>query len=114
MVLRPELLGDPLAERASVRIFLSLLWRRLLLRHLGRARAILCRLGRGEDRVGDIDREPGGLRGVGRIRGFVVTVEAVTVEAVAIAILAAENLGLELLEMCGLLRHGEQQNEKGE
>lgn len=107
MVLWPELLGDPLAEGAGVRVLFCLLWRGLLLGHLGRARAILCALRRGEDGVGYVDRKAARLSGgVSGLRGFVIAVQAV-------AVLAAENLSLELLEVGALLRHGGQQDEGG-
>lgn len=109
MVLLPELLGDSLAEGPGVRVLFSLLWRCLLLGHLGRARTILRGLRGREDGVGDVDCEAGSLRGVGRFRSFVVAVQII-----AIVILAAENLGLELLEVRALLRHGGQQDGEGE
>ncbi len=107
VVLLPELVGDPLAERPGVGVLFALLWRRLLLWHLGRARAILHCLRRGEDGVGYVDREAAlSLRGVGGLRGFVVAVQIIVV-------LTAKNLCLEFLEVGALLRHGGQRGDDG-
>ena len=97
MVLWTEALRESLTERPCMCDVLLFL-RRLLLWHFGRIGRTLRWLCK--DRVRYVDGEaPAG--GVARLGGLVILI--------GVAILAAEDLCLELLKVGALLRHGEQQ-----